>query len=101
VATSDTLQAAGQLAIHRFPNPAGLRAEGQNFFSETGSSGAPTQSVPGINGAGTLRQGFIERSNVSVVDELINLIQAQRNYEVNSRTIQVADEMLQQVSNLI
>jgi flagellar basal-body rod protein FlgG len=98
---SDALQARGQIRLTRFPNPAGLRAEGSNFFRETASSGAPTDVTPGDAGAGFLRQAFLERSNVSVVDELIALIQAQRNYEVNSRTIQVSDEMLQQVSNLI
>ena len=98
---SDVLQARGQVRLTRFPNPSGLRAEGGNVFSATPSSGAPTQQTPGQAGAGFIRQGFLERSNVSVVDELIALIQAQRNYEVNSKTIRVADEMLQQVSNLI
>jgi flagellar basal-body rod protein FlgG len=101
VGGSDTLQNLGSVRLTRFANPAGLRAEGTNFFRETPSSGAPTEQTPGQAGAGFLRQGFLERSNVSVVDELIALIQAQRNYEVNSRTIQVSDEMLQQVSNLI
>ena len=100
VAGSETLQTAGQILVTRFSNAAGLRAEGQNFFSVTDSSGPGVQQAPSTQGAGFLRQGFLERSNVSVVDELINLIQAQRNYEVNSRTIKVADEMLQQVSNL-
>jgi len=100
-AGSDQLQARGQIRLTRFPNPSGLRAEGANLFRETASSGAPTEQTPGSAGAGFLRQAFLERSNVSVVDELIALIQAQRNYEVNSRTIQVSDEMLQQVSNLI
>jgi len=98
---SDILQTVGQMRVVRFANPAGLRAEGGNFFRETASSGPPSEQVPGQTGAGFLRQGFLERSNVSVVDELIALIQAQRNYEVNSRTIQVSDEMMQQVSNLI
>jgi len=98
---SDQLQARGQIRVTRFPNPSGLRAEGQNLFRETASSGAPTEQTAGSAGAAFLRQAFLERSNVSVVDELIALIQAQRNYEVNSRTIQVSDEMLQQVSNLI
>jgi flagellar basal-body rod protein FlgG len=97
----DTLQTIGQLRLTRFANAAGLRAEGANLFRETDSSGPPEEQTPGQNGSGFLRQGFLERSNVSVVDELIALIQAQRNYEVNSRTIQVSDEMLQQVSNLI
>ena len=101
VAGTEQLQTIGQVLLTRFANPAGLRAEGQNFFSVTDSSGPGVNIPPGTQGAGFLRQGFLERSNVSVVDELINLIQAQRNYEVNSRTIQVADEMLQQVSNLV
>ena len=98
---SDTLQARGQIRLTRFANPSGLRAEGANLFRETASSGAPSEQTPGDAGAGFLRQAFLERSNVAVVDELIALIQAQRNYEVNSKTIQVADQMLQQVSNLI
>ena len=100
-AGNDQLQQVGQIALYRFPNPAGMRAEGQNFFRLTASSGNEVQQNPGQQGAGFLRQRYLERSNVSVVDELIALIQAQRNYEVNSRTIQVSDEMLQQVSNLI
>lgn len=91
----------GQIQITRFSNAAGLRAEGANLFRETDSSGPPSAQNPGQGGAGFINQGFLERSNVAVVDELIALIQAQRNYEVNSRTIQVSDEMLQQVSNLI
>ena len=101
VGGQDTLQTIGQIRLTRFANPAGMRAEGANFFRETASSGPPEEQTPGQTGTGFLRQGFLERSNVSVVDELIALIQAQRNYEVNSRTIQVSDEMLQQVSNLI
>jgi len=101
IAGQNTLSTVGQVRLTRFPNPSGLRAEGQNFFTETPSSGAPSEQTPGAVGTGFIRQQFLERSNVSVVDELIALIQAQRNYEVNSRTIQVSDEMLQQVSNLI
>ena len=101
VAGSDAFQSVGQLQLIRFANPAGLKAEGGNFFSTTPSSGVATPQNPGQSGAGFLRQSFLERSNTAVVDELISLIQAQRNYEVNSRTIQVADEMLQQLSNLI
>jgi flagellar basal-body rod protein FlgG len=101
VAGSETLQNVGQILVTRFPNPAGLRAEGQNFFSVTDSSGTGVDQPPGQQGAAFIRQGFLERSNVAVVEELISLIEAQRNYEVNSRTIQVADEMMQQVSNLI
>lgn len=96
-----TPQVIGQMRVSRFANPSGLKAQGDNFFSETPSSGVPTDQTPGQGGAALLRQKFRERSNVLVVDELIELIQAQRNYEVNSRTIRVSDEMLQQISNLI
>ena len=95
------LQNVGQISLTRFANDAGLKAVGSNLYEETESSGPPTELTPGDVGAGFLRQGFLERSNVAVVDELIALIEAQRNYEVNSRTIRVSDEMLQQVSQLI
>lgn len=91
----------GTLNIFRFSNPAGLKAQGGNLYSETISSGAVQQTPPALNGTGSLRQGFRERSNVQVVDELVALILAQRNYEVNSRAIRVADEMLQQVNQMI
>lgn len=91
----------GNITLARFPNPAGLRAIGNNLFQESGSSGAPTTQPPGTTGTGLTRQAFRERSNVAIVDELIALIEAQRNYEVNSRTIQVSDDMMQQVGNLV
>jgi len=97
-------QLAGQigvLQVSRFPNPGGLKAQGSNYFSETGSSGSPRPQTPTQSGAGSLLQGYLERSNVSTVDELVGLIVAQRNYEVNSRAIKVSDEMLQQVNQLI
>lgn len=90
----------GTIQIATFQNPAGLQAIGSNLFNQTGASGAPIVGNPGINNRGTLRQGFLELSNVSVVEEMVNLIQAQRAYEVNSRTVQTADEMLQVASNL-
>jgi flagellar basal-body rod protein FlgG len=96
-----TPQQAGQVSLFRFPNPGGLKAQGGNYFSESAASGVATQSAAGLNGTGILRQGYAERSNVSVVDELVGLILAQRNYEVNSRAIKVSDEMLQQVNQLI
>jgi flagellar basal-body rod protein FlgG len=99
-AQGDT-QNLGQILIFRFANEGGLKATGANLFQETLSSGSAEQTVPGNAGAGLLRQRFRERSNVQIVDELIELIQAQRNYEVNSRTIRVGDEMLQQVGQLI
>jgi flagellar basal-body rod protein FlgG len=98
---NSTPQQIGQIRISRFANSSGLKAQGDNLFSPTASSGAPTDLTPTQSGAGLLKQKFRERSNVLVVDELIELIQAQRNYEVNSRTIKVADEMLQQISNLV
>ncbi|MEZ5975009.1 MAG: flagellar basal-body rod protein FlgG [Planctomycetota bacterium] len=91
----------GELQVFRFPNPTGLRAEGGNLLSANESSGAAAGSAPGQNGAGTLQQGALERSNVTTVEELVSLIVAQRNYEVNSRAIQVSDEMLQTVGQII
>ena len=90
----------GTIQTATFQNPAGLEAIGSNLFIQSGSSGAPIVGNPGIDDRGTLRQGFLELSNVSVVEEMVNLITAQRAYEVNSRTVQTADEMLQVASNL-
>jgi flagellar basal-body rod protein FlgG len=91
---------AGQIQLVRFPNSAGLRAEGENLLSETTSSGAATTGTPGLDGLGSLRQGFLERSNVQMVQELVNLITAQRAYEINSRAIKAGDEMLQTANRL-
>ena len=91
----------GTISLFRFPNPAGLKAQGSNFFSETASSGVAQQVTAGDSGTGVLRQFYRERSNVQVVDELVSLILAQRNYEVNSRAVRVSDEMLQQVNQMI
>jgi flagellar basal-body rod protein FlgG len=84
----------GQLTLIRFPNPSGLSAEGRNLYAETPASGAAVVATPGLSGTGLLRQGFLERSNVDVVTELINLITAQRAYEFNTRAIRSADTML-------
>ena len=84
----------GQLTLTKFQNPAGLSSQGRNMFLETVASGSPTTGTPGQQGFGTLAQGFIENSNVSVVDELVALIEAQRAHEINSRTVQASDEML-------
>jgi len=92
---------AGQINVFRFPNPMGLKAEGGNYLSANESSGAPASVIPGENGSGTVKQGTLERSNVTTVEELVSLIVAQRNYEVNSRAIQVSDEMLQTVGQII
>jgi flagellar basal-body rod protein FlgG len=97
----NTTTVVGQLTLVRFQNPAGLSAEGRNLFAETASSGAPIISVPGQNGAGFIRQGYLERSNVDIVSELINLITSQRAYEFNTRAIRTADNMLATTTELI
>jgi len=98
---SDTGTIAGQMQLFRFANPEGLKAQGGNNFSETASSGTAQQQIPGTTGTGRLVHRHVERSNVEVVDELVGLIMAQRNYEVNSRAVRASDEMLQQVNQMI
>ena len=89
-----------QIQIVRFNNPGGLEAQGHNLYKETTASGTPELGEPGTNGFGQLQQGYLELSNVSVVEEMVNLILAQRAYEVNSKAVQAADEMMQQSNNL-
>ncbi len=96
----DTNPEIGQLTIVRFQNPSGLSAEGGNLFRQTANSGDPITTAPGTQDAGTLMQGFLERSNVDVATELIALILAQRAFEVNSKAIKVSDEMLNTSNNL-
>ena len=84
----------------RFNNPEGLSSEGGNLYKETPASGTPELGNPGENGFGTLNQGYLELSNVKVVEEMVNLILAQRAYEVNSKAVQAADEMMQQSNSL-
>nr|WP_321503096.1 flagellar basal-body rod protein FlgG [uncultured Dethiosulfovibrio sp.] len=93
-------QEVGQIELVRFVNPAGLRAIGRNLFRETEASGAPQVGNPGDDGFPTLEQGILERSNVQVVEEMVNLIVAQRAYEANSKTIQTADRFLELANNL-
>jgi len=93
-------QTVGQLELSVFYNEAGLEAVGDNYFLETAASGAPTLGVPGEEGFGTLRQGFIEAANVNPVAEITALIQAQRAYEMNARVITASDEMLATSSQL-
>jgi flagellar basal-body rod protein FlgG len=88
----------GVVQLTDFVNPSGLQARGENLFLETGASGAPLPGNPGLNGLGTLQQGFVEGSNVNVVEELVNMIETQRAYEMNSKAISTADQMLQYVS---
>ena len=88
----------GTVQLNDFINPAGLQARGENLFMESGASGAPQPGNPGLNGLGTLAQGYVESSNVNVVEELVNMIETQRAYEMNSKAISTADQMLQYVS---
>ena len=95
-----TPQQVGTIELANFQNPAGLEARGGNVFVATVASGDPVTAVPGADGMGSIQQGFLEDSNVSVVEEMVNMILGQRAYEANSRVIHAADEMLQQVNNL-
>ena len=88
----------GQLQVATFPNPAGLQAKGDNYLTETSASGAAEVGIPGQNGAGTIRQGMLEGSNVNVVEELVDMIECQRAYEVNSKMISATDDMLKYVN---
>ncbi|PCI81638.1 MAG: flagellar basal-body rod protein FlgG [SAR86 cluster bacterium] len=96
--SSSTTQ-VGSIQLADFINSSGLQAKGGNLLLETTSSGSPQVGLPGANGLGSLLQGFIENSNVNVVEELVNMIETQRAYEMNSRAISTADQMLQYVSN--
>ncbi|MCP4572056.1 MAG: flagellar basal-body rod protein FlgG [bacterium] len=94
------VQEIGQLELARFPNSAGLDNKGGNIFSESPASGTPILATPGVDGVGETASGFLELSNVETVDELVKMISAQRAYELNSKTITMADEMLQTVNRL-
>ncbi len=90
----------GQIQLANFVNPGGLESMGQNLYLETASSGTATPNTPGTNGVGALNQGYVETSNVNVVEELVNMIQTQRAYELNSRAIQTSDQMLAKLAQL-
>ncbi|MBF6915496.1 flagellar hook-basal body complex protein, partial [Acinetobacter baumannii] len=90
----------GNLQLASFVNPGGLEPRGQNLFVETAASGTPTTNAPGSDGLGTLQQGYLETSNVNVVEELVAMIQTQRPYELNSKAIQTSDQMLQRLAQL-
>lgn len=90
----------GQIQVANFINPAGLDPRGQNLFAETAASGNPQLGTPGTYGAGVLSQGFVETSNVNVVEELVGMISTQRAYEINSKAIQTSDQMLARLSQL-
>ena len=94
-------QQAGQIQLANFQNPAGLNGIGNNLYQPTDASGDATLGVPGgAEGLGSLQQGYVEQSNVSIVNEFINMIQAQRGYESNSKVVQAADNMYQQINNI-
>lgn len=98
--SSNTPESIGKLTLTRFSNPAGLEHLGGNNFRETAASGSPTDGTPGQAGFGSLTQGILEMSNVQIVQEMVNMITAQRAYEVNSKAIQTSDEMLQTANGL-
>lgn len=100
VAGAAAPQQLGQLSMSSFINSAGLQPMGQNLYLESAASGPPQQGTPGTNGLGIVRQGFLESSNVNVVEELVNMIQTQRAYEMNSKAIQTSDQMLAKLSQL-
>jgi len=95
------LQQLGQIQVATFPNSAGLQSRGDNYLLETGASGAAVLGIPGDQGRGNVRQGMLEGSNVNVVEELVDMIETQRAYEVNSKMIAATDEMLKYVNQNI
>lgn len=97
---STTPTQIGQLQLASFINTGGLQSQGENLYIETASSGSPSTGNPGANGLGFLNQGYVETSNVNVAEELVNMIQTQRAFEINSRSIQASDQMLQKLAQL-
>lgn len=93
-------QTVGSIQLANFTNPAGLEAKGMNLFIETAASGTASANTPGTNGLGLLNQGYLETSNVNVVEELVSMIQTQRAYEINSKAIQTSDQMLARLAQL-
>ena len=90
----------GEVALAGFANPGGLDPKGGNIYAETAASGSPSAAAPGTNGLGRLQQGFVETSNVNVVEELVAMISTQRAYELNSKAIQTSDQMLQKLAQM-
>lgn len=99
-AGSATPTQVGALQLTSFVSPAGLKSMGENLYAETAASGNPSTNAPGSNGLGLLSQSYVETSNVNVVEELVNMIQTQRAYEINSKAIQTSDQMLQKLAQL-
>ena len=98
IANNPAAQTLGTLTVTNFVNPTGLQAIGSNMYTETAASGAPQQGQPGNQGLGSIEQGALENSNVDVVEELVSMITTQRTYEMNSKVISTADQMLQYIS---
>ena len=93
-------QQVGQLQLSMFINPTGLQSLGDNLYQETDASGTPNDTTPGVNGAGSLRQNYLEKSNVNVVQEMVDMIQTQRSYEINTKAVTTADQMLGKLAQL-
>ncbi|GAA0562634.1 flagellar basal-body rod protein FlgG [Halomonas salifodinae] len=93
-------QEVGQISLSSFVNPTGLESIGGNLYRETTASGPRNENLPGMNGTGTLMQGYVETSNVNVVEEMVSMIQTQRAYEINSKAVQTSDEMLARLAQL-
>jgi len=94
-------QTLGTVTLATFPNPSGLESLGKNLFRETTASGTPVTETPGLNGVGEIMQGFRESSNVEVVTEMVNLIVAQRAYEITAKAVKASDDMLQATNNIV
>ncbi|MFV1974352.1 MAG: flagellar basal-body rod protein FlgG [Candidatus Scalindua sp.] len=94
-------QTLGTVTLATFPNPSGLESMGKNLFRETTASGTPVTETPGLNGVGEIMQGFRESSNVEVVTEMVNLIVAQRAYEITAKAVKASDDMLQATNNIV
>lgn len=101
VATPSGNQVVGSIQLYRFQNSSGLSSEGGNLYRETEASGTATAGTPGENGSGAILSKYLEKSNVQMVNELVNLITAQRGYEINSRVIRIGDNMLRGLNQLI
>ena len=100
VVEAEEVEELGQIQIFRFRNPAGLESMGRNLYRENQASGEGTAGIPNENGYGALNQGALEKSNVKVIEEMVNMIIAQRAFEVNSKAVQTADEMMNMTNNL-
>jgi flagellar basal-body rod protein FlgG len=98
---SGELVELGSITLHRFPNPSGLMAQGENLYTETPASGVPLEAAPGDEGVGRLVQGYLEASNVEIVQEMVEMIAAQRAYEINSKSVKAADEMSEVATQMI